>query len=272
MLNVAPKELRENIARANGYLRRGEVARALAAMSAALRQFTGIHLMRGPRAELDIQISEFLNSLIHHQAMQPLLDPSGSGKPKIIRYQQGKENILATVLDGLARILTSSAEEEIRREAETRLERKKSLIETGTKLIQEGQLAKGRAFLKRVAEEFSDDEGIRVQVGKIFEANNCLVEAAEMYEESIEHQPREVAAYTGAIAAWLQLHEFEKAEKIFMAVLRTFGGHPNTYGLMAKMYWDWRKRDKAEEMAIRALQGNKEQPEAKAVMEAMQRR
>ena len=57
-----------------------------------------------------------------------------------------------------------------------------------------------------------------------------------------------------------------------MAVLRTFGGHPNTYGRMAKMYWDWRKRDKAEEMAIRALQGNKEQPEAKAVMEAMQRR
>ena len=101
-----------------------------------------------------------------------------------------------------------------------------------------------------MAEEFSDDEGIRVQVGKIFEANNCLVEAAEMYEESIEHQPREVAAYTGAIAAWLQLHEFEKAEKIFMAVLRTFGGHPNTYGRMAKMYWDWRKRDKAEEMAI----------------------
>ena len=59
----------------------------------------------------------------------------------------------------LPEYFTSSAEEEIRREAETRLERKKSLIETGTKLIQEGQLAKGRAFLKRVAEEFSDDEG-----------------------------------------------------------------------------------------------------------------
>lgn len=272
MLNVAPKELRENIARANGYLRRGEVVRALAAMSSALRQFSGIHLMRGPRAELDIQISEFLNSLVHHQTMQPLLDPSGSGKPKPIPYHHGRESVLATVLDGLAKILASEAEEKIRRETETRLERKKTLIETGTKLIQEGQLAKGRAFLKRVAEEFGEDAGIRVQVGKIFEANGCLMEAAEMYEESIEAEPRESAAYAGAISAWLELREYEKAEKVFMAVMRTFGGHPNTFGRMAKMYLEWRKKDKAEEMAIRALQGNKQQPEALAVMEALNRK
>ncbi len=144
MLNVAPKELRENIARANGYLRRGEVARALAAMSAALRQFTGIHLMRGPRAELDIQISEFLNSLIHHQAMQPLLDPSGSGKPKIIRYQQGKENILATVLDGLARILTSSAEEEIRRKQDSNA--RKASLKPAQSLFRKGSWPRAAPF------------------------------------------------------------------------------------------------------------------------------
>lgn len=272
MLNVAPKDLRENIARANGYLRRGEVPRALKAMSAALRQFAGIQLMRGPRAELDIQISEFLDTLTRHQQMQALLDPGGTGKPKPIRYQQGKEAALATVLEGLARIITSEAEEAIRKEAEERLERKKMLIETGTRLLKEGQLAKGRAFLKRVAEEFSEDEGIRVQLGKIFTAAGQLTEAAEMYEESMQFQPREVAAYTGAVAAWLELREYERAEKVFLAIMRTFGGHPNTYGKMAKMYWDWHKREKAEEMAIRALQGNPGQAEATEVMNALKRR
>lgn len=272
MLNVPPKELRENIARANGYLRRNEVGRALKAMSSALRQFAGIQLMRGPRAELDIQITEFLNALVHNQAMQPLLDPHHSGKPKPIRYQQGKEAALATVLDGLAKIMADEAEAEIRKSAEERLERKRMLIETGTQLLSEGQLAKGRAFLKRVAEEFSNDEGIRVQLAKIFIAAGQLVEAAEMYEESIQFQPREVAAYTGAVNTWLELREYEKAEKIFQAILRSFGGHPNTFGKMAKMYWDWRKRDKAEELAIRALQGNKSQPEALEVMNALKRR
>lgn len=272
MLNVPPKELRENIARANGYLRRNEVPRALQTMGTALRQFSGVQLMRAARAELDIQISEFLNSLVHHHAMQPLLDPSGSGKPRPIRYQQGKEAALATVLEGLAKIINSEAEAAIRKETEERLERKKTLIETGTRLLKEGQLAKGRAFLKRVAEEFSNDEGIRVQLGKIFAAEGRLVEAAEMYEESIEHQPREVAAYTGAVSTWLELREYEKAEKVFQTILRTFGGHPNTFGKMAKMYWDWRKRDKAEELALRALQGNPNQPEALEVMNALKRR
>lgn len=272
MLNVAPKDLRENIARANGYLRRNEVTRALKAMGSALRQFAGINLMRGPRAELDIQISEFLTALVHHQAMQPLLDPGGLGKPKVIRYQQGKETALATVLEGLAKIMESEEEAEIKRKTEERLERKKMLIETGTKLLAEGQLAKGRAFLKRVAEEFSQDQGIRVQVAKIFAASGSLVDAGEMYEESIENDPRDSSAYTGAVTTWLELREYERAEKIFMLILRTFGGHPNTYGKMAKMYLDWHKKDKAEDMAIRALQGNKSQPEAMAVMEALKRK
>lgn len=272
MLSVPPKELRENIARANGYLRRNEVPRALSTMASALKQFAGVQMMRAARAELDIQISEFLNSLIHHQTMQPLLDPAGNGKPRIIRYQQGKEAALAAVLDGLARIINSEAEDAIRKKTEERLERKKTLIETGTRLLQEGQLAKGRAFLKRVAEEFSEDAGIRVQLGKIFVAQGQLMEAAEMYEESIQFEPREVAAYTGAVNAWLELREYEKAEKVFLTILRTFGGHANTFGKMAKMYWDWRKRDKAEEMALRALQGNSSQPEALEVMNAMKRK
>lgn len=272
MLKVAPKELRENIARANGYLRRNEVTRALGAMSAALRQYAGVQLMRGPRAEMDIQICEFLNALTHHQAMQSLLDPTRSGKPRSIPYQQGKEAAIATVLDGLAKIMVNEAEEKVRREAEARLERKKSLIETGIQLLNDGQYAKGRAFLKRVAEEFSDEEGIRVQLGQIFAAAGQLAEAAEMYEESMEHEPRASAAYTGAVAAWTELREYERAENVYKAILRTFGGHPNTFGKMAKMYWDWRKRDKAEELAIRALQGDPSQPEATEVMQAISSR
>ena len=272
MLKVPPKEMRENIARANGYLRRNEVTRAMQAMSHALRMFGSVQLMRGARAEMDIQICEFLNALIHHQSMQPLLDPGHTGKPKRITYQQGKEAALATVLDGLCRIIQNESESEIRRQTEARLERKKTLIETGVRLLNEKQYAKGRAFLKRVAEEFSEEPGIRVQLGQIFAAAGQLAEAAEMYEESMQVEPRASAAYTGAVGAWLSLHEFEKAEKVFQAIMRTFGGHANTFGKMAKMYLDWRKRDKAEEFALRALQGDPAQPEALAVMEYLNNR
>ena len=272
MLNTPPKELRENIARANGYLKRNEIVRALEAMTNALKQYAGIQLMKGARAEIDIHILDFLHTLVHHQIMQPLLDPNKTGNPKNIVYQQGKENALATVLEGLAKILNDNESNKAQKEQEEKLERKKSLIANGMQMLKDGQVAKGRAFLKRVAEEFTDEAEIRIQLGKIFESGGHFQEAAEMYEDSIKVFPRESAAYTGAVNSWLQLREYEKAEIVYQGILRTFGGHPSTFGKMAKMYLEWHKREKAEEMALRALQADKDQADAKEVMAALDRR
>lgn len=268
MLNAAPKDLRENIARANGYLRRNEIERALAAMSAALRRYGELRLTRAARAGLDKRINEFLHNLVRHPAMRTLLDPRQSGNVQAILYRPGQESTLGTVLEGLGRILHQENDSAARQEAETRLERKKSLIETGLRFLREGQTAVGRAFLKRVAEEFDEEEGIRIQLGQIFAAAGQHAEAAEMYEQAMHSQPRETAPYTGAVNAWLALREFAKAENVYKAVLRVFGGHPATYGKMARLYLDWGKLRAAEDFALRALQEDPAQPDALAVMAA----
>ena len=107
---------------------------------------------------------------------------------------------------------------------------------------------------------------------KILFAAKQYAEAGEMYEESMARYPRESAAYVGAINAYAEINEFEKMERVYKSVLRTFGGHPNTYGRMAKMYWNWHKRQQAEELAIRALQGNPNQPEALEIMDHINNR
>ena len=272
MLTTAPKEIRENVARATCYLRRDDVERSLLTMAEALRRYAGVRLVRSARAELDIQIDEFLSTLIRHHVMQPLLDPDRTGKPRAIPFQPGKEAALSTVLEGLAKILQKEAAHSEAQEAAARQERKKRLSETGLQFLQEGQTAKGRAFLKRVAEEYSDEKDIRLQLGHIFAAAGQDVEAAAMYEEAMEAQPREAAAYTGAVAAWLRLREYEKAENVYKAVLRTFGGHPSTFGKMAKMYLEWHKKQAAEDAALRALQSDPDQPDALEVMAALERR
>lgn len=238
MLTTAPKEIRENVARATGYLRRDDVERSLLTMAEALRRYAGVRLVRSARAELDIQIDEFLSTLIRHHVMQPLLDPDRTGKPRAIPFQPGKEAALSTVLEGLAKILQKEAAHSEAQEAAARQERKKRLIETGLQFLQEGQTAKGRAFLKRVAEEYSDEKDIRLQLGHIFAAAGQDVEAAAMYEEAMEAQPREAAAYTGAVAAWLRLREYEKAENVYKAVLRTFGGIPPPLAKWPKCIWN----------------------------------
>lgn len=269
MLTTAPKDIRENVARAMGYLRRGDVAHALVTMGDALRRLAEVKMLRSARVELDFQIQDFLELLVHHQVMQPLLDPDRTGKPRTIALQAGKEAMLSTVLEGLAKILQQHEEDAVRQEAEARLERKRQLIATGLEFLQEGHAAKGRAFLKRVVEEFSDEEGIRMQVAQIFSAAGLFTEAAALYEEVMELQPREAAAYTGAVAAWLELREYEKAELVYKAVLRTFGGHASTFGKLSKLYLQWRKKQDAEDAALRALQIDPGQPDALEVLEAL---
>ena len=269
MLTTAPKEIRENIARATGYLRRDEVERALMTMSEALRLLAGVKLVRSARTELDAQIGEFLAAIVRHSLLQPLLDPGNTGKPRSIKLQAGKEAALSTVLEGLAKILQNAAEQAVQQEADARLERKKQLIGSGLEFLREGQVAKGRAFLKRIVEEFGDEEGIRLQMGQIFAAAGLFTEAAAMYEEAMVIQPRDSAAYTGAVAAWMELREYEKAETVYKAVLRTFGGHASTFGKMAKLYLVWHKKQAAEDAALRALQTDPELADALVVMAAL---
>ncbi|WP_165177600.1 tetratricopeptide repeat protein [Desulfovibrio sp. ZJ369] len=271
MLSAAPKDLRENLARANGYLRRNEVERALAAMSAALRRYTEVRLTRAARAGLDAQINEFLHDLARHPAMRTLLDPRQSGAVQSIPYRPGQAGTLCTVLEGLARILRQEAQSSMRQEVQSRLERKKNLIQTGLRFLREGQTALGSAFLKRVAEECSEEEGICLQLGQIFAAAGQYADAAEMYEQAMQNRPREAAAYTGAVDAWLKLREFARAENVCKAVLRVFGGHPATYGKMARLYLDWGKPQAAEDFARRALQEDPAQTDGLAVLAALRR-
>lgn len=266
MLTTIPRELRENLARTRGYLRRDELPRALETLSAALRQSAGMQLLRPARAEWEIHVTDVLNELARHPGMQPLLDPEGSGAPRPLPYQKNKEGLLASVLEGLGKILQDAAAQRQRAAQDTEEQRKRELMDTGVLRLTEGELSRGRAFLKRAAAEFGHQPGVYLEVGQRLAAHGQFIDAAEIFEKSMEVFPREAEAYAGAVDAYTRALEFAKAEAAYVRILRQFGGHPRTYGKMAQMYLAWQKRAKAEEFALRALQADPEQAEALVVM------
>lgn len=270
-MNTAPKEIRENIARAKGYLRRDEIPRALEAMSSAVRGFADVTLFKAARFELTVQFDEFLLELNRHPQMQVLLDPEGTGTPRKIAFQSGKEKILATVLEGLAKILLNAAEEAKQKAENTLHQRKAELINMGKTRIQEGDIARGRAFLKRAAAEFGTETGVLMEIGRTFHSLSQYSDAAEIFESAIQAFPKEAEAYAEAIEAYTKALEFENAEKVYLKIFRQFGGHANTYGRLAKLYLTWGKGLKAEEFAHRALQLDAAQAEATEVVENLEK-
>lgn len=272
MQSTIPKEIRENIARARGYLHRNELTRALEAMSSALRQSAGAQLLRQARFEMEVHFEELLRELERNPGMQPLLDPNNTGKPRSIPYQRNKETLLATVLESLGKMLTEAAAAKEREALEGNEQRKLELIETGVARLKEGDSARGRAFLKRAAAEFGHKPGVYLEVGQKFLECEEYMEAYDLFDKAIESAPKEVIAYTLAVEAAMKAYEYPKAEAIYLKILRQFGGHPRTYGRMAQMYMAWHKRAAAEDFAMRALQVDPAQPEAKAVIDKIHRR
>lgn len=269
MLTAAPKDIRENVARAVGHLHRDEPERALACMSEALRRLAGIRLQRAARESLRGDINKFLTDLVCHPRMRALLAPENAKNPKGLALEQGKELPLATVLDGLAKILRNEAENNVEGKIRENLERKKSLLASALESLAAGQTARGRAFLLRIADEFSAEDGIALQLAQIFSAAGLREDAALMYEKAMEAHPREATAHAGAIAAWTELGDYGRAEQAYRAVLRTFGGHPSTYGKMAGMYLRWGRSAEAVEAARHALKKDPQQADALKVMEAL---
>ncbi len=269
MLTSPPKDIRENIARAKGYLHRGELPRALAAMSAALRGCVGVKMFKQARFELSIHFDEFLTDLVRHPGMQPLLDPGNTGKPRKIPYQSGKEGALAAVLDGLAKILEEAEAAKKRAALQSKENRKQELMDTGTERILKGDISRGRAYLKRAAAEFGHEPGVYHTVGLRLQETKQFADAADMFEHAMENEPKEPDSYTQAINCYLQVHEYEKAEAVYMKILRQFGGHPTTFGRMAKLYMLSHQRVKAEDFATRTLQLDPKQPDALQVMDAL---
>lgn len=258
----APKDIRENIARAKGYLQRQEVEKALLAMCEALRALADIRLPASVRENLHVRIGEFLRALETHPALRPLLDPGNTGQPRAFKLHVGKEATLATVLNGMARILKREKEDVLQRKSQDRIARKRRLLEEGLAALRHGQTARALAFLRRIVEEFSDEEGIRLQIANILQAAGMPGEAAELYEEDMRLHPRNAAAYTGAVDAWMELGDYARAERIYKSALHVFGGHPSTFGKMAAMYVAWGKMPEAAEAAQHALQEDPTQADA----------
>lgn len=269
-MNTAPKDIRENVARAKGYLRRDEIPRALDAMSNAVREFAFTSLSKQARTELTVQFEEFLHELNLHPQMQLLLDPERTGTPRKLSFQSGKEKILAVVLEGLNKILINSAEEAKCDAQNTLQQRKNELIETGKSRFLTGDIASGRSFLRRAAAEFGTETGLLLKIGRILFELEQFKDAAEIFENATEYFPKEAEAYAEAVDAYTNALEFEKAENMYLKIFRQFGGHPKTYGRLAKLYLSWGKNSKAADFAHQALQADPEQADAAEVISMLE--
>lgn len=268
----APKQVRENIARAKAQLRRGDLPRSIEAMIEALNALAGLRILGPSRFETQIGIQEYVTDLNRSPALRALFEAHGIRQGTTIAFACGQELALATKLGIIHKALEA---DRLRRESETEAgvaQRKATLLSGGQAQLRSGDLPRGRSILRRAAEEFGHERGILSDIGELLAQAGLGFEAAEMFESAIAAFPDDSRAYSGAIENYLKLGEYAKTEAIYMAALRQFGSHPQTFLNMAKMYLAWHKKDKAWEYADRAFKADPKNQDARVLIETLENR
>ncbi len=244
-----PKDIRYDLARAEGYLQKSDLPMALESIAMALRHVSSQHIQSISAVER--HINTFLQRIIVQPDLQNLLDPHGSGTPYAVEYKYGKENALATVLREFAKILRDTNQK--REEFYEKRDRLQELLQKGLSLIEEGQIGTGASFLQRAAKEYPQEAHTIVSIGQALLHYEQYAVAAKVYHDSLGHHPKNKVFYSNAIKAYVHAEDFAGAIHVFHRALQQFGRHPRSVAKLAELYMLWDKEEEAELLAQEAL-------------------
>ena len=266
---TAPTAVSQNVARAKSLIHRDEPARALDCLISALENFTPNSIVGKARYEVEINIRQCVADINLNPRVRKLLLELTRSSNSNIAYSPGSEGKLLTVLGVMRKALTNMEEEE-KMAAERALEQRKTeLIEKAQTLLAAGEGLKAKVELRKLATEYGKEPGILAQAGNMLIKAGMPMEAAEFLEMAIETFSKEGQNYTTLVECYMGAREYEKAEAVYMKVLKQFGGHPRTFVNLAKLYKVLNKRQKAAEMAQRALSMDPGNVEAKEIADSI---
>jgi pentatricopeptide repeat protein len=262
---TAPPAVSQNIARAKSLISRHELIRALDCLISALENFTPGSLIGKARYEVEVHIQQCIAGINLNPKVRKLLAELAGAPKANISYMPGGEATLLTVLGVLRKALENMEQAEKQGAQHALKQRKAELLASAQSLLAGGEGVKAKLELRKLAEEFGKEPGILAQVGNMFAAANLPADAAEFLELAVEAFPKDGQVYGTLVDCYMGMKEYEKAEAVYQKALKQFGPHPRTLVNLAKVYKLLNKRQKAAEMAQRALTLDPGNAEAKAV-------
>ncbi len=260
------KAIKENVARAKGYLRGGRFRKAMDAALAALAIRLKAKLFGQERLEADFQLAEFCDEFSAHPRVLEFLASIKFKTRPFLRYDRNQAEAIQGRLEILRRRWEEKLEEERQASLRRAKEEKRIWLNAAAACLASGELPKGKVYLRRVAEKYGNEPGTLVEVGKRMLGAGLFSEAAEILTGAMKADPADAELYRLLVDAYMGLGEYPQAEAVYLAAIKQFGAHPRTYLNMCELYKVWRKREKIFEYAQRALSIDPDLAEAKDLL------
>lgn len=272
MKATIPKTVKEDIARAKGYLNRNEFLKSLEAAINALDNKRGAKFMGKDRFEIAYYLEEYCSQLSNHPHVKDFLASIKIRITPFVQYQEGQEKLVRDRLNIIKTRMQMEADLKQEASQQEREQRKNQLLEKAEAYLAEQNLPMMRSYYRRVAEEFGNDPGVLTGIGETLFKAELFNEAIEPFEQALEFNPRDDRAFASLVQCRLNLRDWQEAEKLYLSALKTFGAHPRTLYNLAKLYKQMRKFDDAEDYVRLAVSGQPDFVEAKLLLRELNSR
>ena len=266
-LTAPPQSVAHNLARAKSLLKRDETIRALEAMIAGLDMYEPKKMMGKARFEIEVLVQECVAELNRQPSVRKLFEVMTRSQRASVPYTPKQEEKLKAMLAILHKALNESIAAKERSAAEVKTKRQELLQQKGLEYLKAGDMPRGKAALKVLADEYGDEPGVITQVAAWLLEHKLYMDAADMLERALEHFPKDSKAYALATQCYKITRDYDKLESVYLRAIKQFGRHPRTLLNLAKLYVEWNKKEQAFTAAQEAYKKDNSLTEAKELMD-----
>lgn len=241
---------RSKISRIKSYLKQEKLLPAIVSLHESVSIIVRTPLMKNEQDEFS-QSLEFALDILNNDAEFRKVCPM------VLEYKKGGEKELLSALKELLDDLQGSAVSEAQALLQAIDDTKRTQMERAQHLLEKGKFKDAKFTLDKLLIQFPDDTDLKYEVAELYLKYDRNKEGLKFLTEALRDFPESAHLYNRVAMVLRKLEEFEMSEKYFNKAVKLSDGDPGLYFNFGRLYIDWKRWEKVDEMATRAIELNK---------------
>ncbi|MCK9240711.1 tetratricopeptide repeat protein [Desulfocurvus sp.] len=240
---------RSKIASIKGYLKQEKLYPAIVSLHEAIGIIVRTPLIKHEKDEFSRSLQNALDLLNSDAGFRKMC-------PMVLAYAEGEEKTLLGTLKELLDDLQDSAVSEARQMLQALEDTKRQQLARGEQLLGQGKVKDAKFIFNKLVLQFPDDTDLKYEIAELFLRHERNREALQWLTEALKDFPESAHLYNRVAMVLRKMGEFEMSEKYYMKAVRLSHEDAGLFFNIGRLYIDWERWEKVDEMATRALEIN----------------
>ncbi len=233
---------RQQLSQIKIQVKQNKLIPAVQGLQSALGIILRASLLSSERTEFEDMLRDAAAALANTEAIRKVF-------PLSLSYTPGQERDFLDTIQQLSEVIQGMAVENAEEQLQLLEARKKIALARAQEHMDKGEYAEADAIYKDLAKQMPGDVDLFREIGESYLKAERYEDAFTYFSRAIEIDPSLVSLYNRIGIALRKLSKYETAEMYYRKALEYSGRDPNLFFNIGRLYIEWGKWTKAEQVA-----------------------